>query len=89
MISLKVSDGRAVIEGRVFNMVRITMSLHLSESPGSPRRVLGPSGRSLARQRHAFPLKCRFHFHDHIQHFSGPVGRFLRPGRQQGSRTHF
>lgn len=36
MISPKVSDGRAVIEGRFFNMVRITVSLHLSESPGSP-----------------------------------------------------
>ena len=34
-------------------MVRITEPLHLSEAPGSPRQVLGPSGESVARQRHA------------------------------------
>ena len=60
MISPKVSDGRAVIEGWFFNMVRITVSLHLSESPGSPRRVLGPSGRSLARQRHTEEMQVSF-----------------------------
>lgn len=60
MISPKVSDGRAVIEGWVFNVVRITVSLCLAESPGSPRRVLSPSGGSLARQRHAEEMQVSF-----------------------------
>lgn len=27
-----------------------------------------------------------FHFHHHIQHFTGPVGRLLRPRRKHKSR---
>ena len=34
---------------------------------------VGRSGYCKTRGR-----KCMFHFCDHIQHFTGPVGRFLR-----------